>query len=73
MIAIITGYIPNTVHFIFVTHLFCSWKSVPLNLPIHLHSPDPSPLTTTYMFSVSKTISVQLFVNLYCLIDPTYK
>ena len=57
MIAIIIGYIPNTVHFISVTHLFCSWKSVPPNLPIHCPSSDPSPLKTTCMFSASKTVS----------------
>ena len=26
-------YVPHTVHFIPMTHLFCNWKDVPLNLP----------------------------------------
>ena len=30
---IITDCLPHTVHFIPMTHLFCNWKSVPLNLP----------------------------------------
>ena len=26
-------YVPHTVHFIPMTHLFCNWKDVPFNLP----------------------------------------
>ena len=26
-------YSSHTVHFISMTHLFCKWKSIPLNLP----------------------------------------
>ena len=29
---IVTDYIPHSVHFIPVTHLFCNWKFVPINL-----------------------------------------
>lgn len=30
---IIIDYIPDAVHFISMTHLFCNWKCVPLNRP----------------------------------------
>ena len=40
---IIIDYLPNTVHFIPLNHLFCNWKFVPLNLP-HLFLSSPTPL-----------------------------
>ena len=39
-IDIIIDYIPHTVHFIPVAHLFWDWKFVPLNLP-YLFFPPP--------------------------------
>ena len=37
-------YVPHTVHFIAVTHLFCNLRFVPLNLPhLLISSPQPSP------------------------------
>ena len=37
---IVVDYIPHMVHFIFITHLFCNWKFVPLNL-LHLFLSSP--------------------------------
>ena len=53
---IIIDYIPHTVHFIQVTHLFCNWKFLPLYfLPFSLIFPPlSSPLATTCLFSLSK-------------------
>ena len=53
---IIIDYIPHTVHFIQVTHLFCNWKFLPLYfLPFSLIFPPlSSPLAITCLFSLSK-------------------
>ena len=62
--------IPHTVHFIPMTHLFCNWKFVPLNL-LHLFPFLPLPYTllaTTCLFSVY--ISLFLF---FIFGDSTYK
>ena len=47
--------VSHCVHFILITHLFCNWKFVPLNLP-HLFHPScllSSPLATICLLSVS--------------------
>ena len=60
---IITGCIPHAMHFTAVTHLFCNWKFVLLNL-LHLFhlSPTPSPLETTYLFSVSMSLFLFCYI-----------
>ena len=56
-----------------MTHLFCNWKFVPLNLPYFFFPPSfpPSPLATTYSFSVSLTHFC--FVMFVCFLDSTSK
>ena len=48
---------PTQIH---LTHLFCYWKSVSLNLPHLISLFPPSPVL--WLFSVSMTIFVELFV-----------
>ena len=36
-------YIPHTVHFVPMTHLWCNWKFLPLNLPSMFHLPLHAP------------------------------
>ena len=60
----VTDYIPHTVHF--MTHLFCNYKSVLFNLshqffPFHSFSP----LSTTCLFSVFKTLFLFTFAHFF--------
>lgn len=48
---IITDYIPHTIHFIPVTHLFCNWKFVHLNSFAYFSPLSPSPI----LFSLKST------------------
>ena len=48
---IIIDCIPHTVHFISVTHLFCKWKFVPLNLP-QLSFSQPLPFWQQCVFCI---------------------
>ena len=69
----VIDYIPHIVQFITMTHLFCNWKFVPLNLPYFFFplSFPPSPRATTYSFSVSLTHFC--FVMFVCFLDSTSK
>ena len=65
---------PHAVHFIPVTHLSCNWKFVssPSPSPISFFPSCPSPLATTYLFSVFMTVSI-LLCSFICFFDSTYK
>ena len=42
-------HIPHTIHFTLLTHLFCTWETVPPNLPhLFLSSPHSPPLWSSY-------------------------
>ena len=57
------GYIPCTVHFIPLTHLFCKWKFVPLNLSqLFLFSSTPLPSGKGFFLCIYNSVSV-----LFCL------
>ena len=62
----IINCIPHTVHFITVTHLFCNWKFVPLNIPpLFLPSPYLPPLRQPSDYSLTHDcVSVLLFLFL---------
>ena len=60
----VINYILLTLYFMPVTHLFCSWKFAPLNLPYPF---PPSPLT--YLFMSVTLFKCCWFVHLY----STYK
>ena len=58
----IIDYIPHTVHFILMTHLFFNWKFVPLNSPYLFPPSTPAPLATICFFSVSMTLFLCCYV-----------
>ena len=63
-------------HLIPVTHLFCNWKFVPLNLPLYFtHFPTPSPLWQPPVWSLYLWIGFCFapFVHLDCFLGFTYK
>ena len=68
---LVTDYIQHSVHFTTVTHLFCNWKSVPLNLPhLFLSFTLSSPLVTSWLFSITPFLflsvcSLVLFLRFY--------
>ena len=74
-ILIVIDYIPHTVHFITMTHLFCNWNFIPLNLPyLFFSSPNPIPLEITCLFSASITISVLLHLFIcFVFLNSPYK
>ena len=68
-------YIPHTVHFIPMNHLFHNWKSVPLKLP-HLFLFSFYLLPTgnhLFLFCICDCFSSVVFVHLFCFLDSTYK
>lgn len=55
---VVVAYIPHTVPFIFIAHLFCNWKFVALiSFTYFFLFPTLSHLETTYLFSVCITVS----------------
>ena len=54
-----------------LTHLFCNWKFVLLNLPhLFISSPNPTPFC---LFSVSMSLFLFCYVcPLFCFLDSTY-
>ena len=55
-----------------MSHLFCNWKVVLLNVPHLLLLQSPAPLANTCLFSKSITVSI-LFVHLFYCLDSTFK
>ena len=68
-------WLHSTLYFIPVTHLFCSWKFVPLNLP-HLLLSFPYPPASNHLFVLwiygSVSILFVMCVHLFCFLDSTY-
>ena len=61
---LIIDCIPHTVYFVPMIHLFCNWKSLPLNLPYLLFS-FPHPLTLgnhLLVLCISDSVSLWLFI-----------
>ena len=56
------------------THLFGNWKLVLLHLLYLFHSSStPSPLETTYLFSVSMSLFLFCYIWSFCLLDFIHK
>ena len=74
---LVLAIFPHTIHFVPITHVFCNWKLVPLNLPHLFHSfPHPSPQTLTFLFSLSMTLFLSCYVCslvLFFFLDYIYK
>ena len=73
---IIIDYIPHTVHFIPLTHLFCNWRFALLNLPhwylfsLHFTSPWQLPVCSLYLWLCFCLVT---FVRLFCFLGFAYK
>ena len=69
---IFIDYIPHTVYFIPMTHLFCNWKFVPLNLPhLFLSSPHLFPLWKPPVCSLYIWLCFVMSLHLFCYLDST--
>ena len=62
----------STVHFMSMSHLFCTGKFVPVNLP-HLFLSFPFPLRKPLLYSLYLWFFLFCYVYSFCFLDSLYK